>query len=161
MSGGGQLGSVMQAGMNQASGGQGVMGSNGVMSQMIQRPAQPVGTSMFGGTQPMSMFHAYRQGAPMSLMDAMNPRTPQQAQFLPQGLPQFDYAAYRAQQAAKAAGNAQAAAAAQAGRSYGDTDGTGMGAADVGVGPGDAGWGADLGADTGSAGGGGGDAGAK
>lgn len=94
-------GALGQSG-NGAPGGLWNTNSQGVASPQAGRPA------MTGGLQPLAMLQAYRAGLPMNQLQAINPYTPRPTQFLPQALPNFDYAAqFRAQQdamnAAKAA----------------------------------------------------------
>jgi hypothetical protein len=77
----------------------GVWGTNaqGISSPQAGRPA------LSGGLQQMQMLQAFRQGAGMQQLQAMNPYTPRPTQFLPQALPNFDYAGQYRQQQAKPA----------------------------------------------------------
>ena len=109
----------------------GVWGTNaqGIASPQTGRPA------LSGGLQQMQMLQAFRQGAGMQQLQAMNPYTPRPTQFLPQALPNFDYAGqYRAQQDAA---RAQALAAAQPAAYIATGDGGNGGS--QGSSPGDAG----------------------
>lgn len=77
----------------------GVWGTNaqGIASPQAGRPA------LSGGLQQMQMLQEFRQGAGMQQLQAMNPYTPRPTQFLPQALPNFDYAAQLRQQQANPA----------------------------------------------------------
>lgn len=70
--------------------------AQGIASPQAGRPA------LSGGLQQMQMLQAFRQSAGMQQLQAMNPYTPRPAQFLPQALPSFDYAAQFRQQQAQA-----------------------------------------------------------
>lgn len=102
--------------------------AQGIASPQAGRPA------LSGGLQQMQMLQAFRQGAGMQQLQQLNPFTPRPAQFLPQALPSFDYAAQFRQQ--QDAARTQPLAAAQLAPVFNGDGGNG---GSQGSSPGDAG----------------------